>query len=295
MRRSLLVLVVSLFSTHLFAAQLNVVATLPVLGDIARKVGGNLVSVQTLAEPNQDPHFVIPNPVLMKKTGSADVFIENGLSLELWAGKIVDGSGNARIQEGKPGRIVASKGVATKEIPAAMSRALGDIHPGGNPHIWLDPINAKTMARNIANGFAAADPKNKDAYAKGADKFAADIDTKMVEWQKIAQNRLKGRSIVTYHKSFIYFAQRFGLAIEAEIEEKPGISPTARYRDELIATMQRNKIDTIVMELYYDRTAAPEYIAAKTGARIVQVPIDVGADPEAADYFSLIDLLIKRI
>jgi ABC-type Zn uptake system ZnuABC Zn-binding protein ZnuA len=288
-----LFLCAALVSTTLFAAKLNVVATLPVLGDIAKKVGGEFVEVKTLAEPNQDPHFVIPVPTLMKKTRDADVFIENGLSLELWAQKVIDGSGNRNIQLGKPGRVIASKGIASKEVPSVMSRELGDIHPGGNPHVWLDPENAKIIARNIANGLSGVDPAHKDAYAAAAKKFAADVDAKMPAWTKLAET-LKGKQVITYHKSFIYFANRFGFTIPMEIEEKPGITPSARHRDALIALMNNQKINRIVIELYYDRTA-PDFIAAKTGAKVVQVPIDVGADKDAMDYFSLIDLLLKRL
>lgn len=275
------------------AEKLNVVATLPVLADIARKVGGDAVDVKGLAQPNQDPHFVIPVPTLMKKARDADVFIENGLSLELWAQKVVDGSANSRIQPGQPGRIVASKGIPTLEVPSQMSREWGDVHPGGNPHVWLDPENAKIIARNISEGLSRVAPAQKSVFEAGLKKFVADIDARMPGWMDKAKS-LKGKSIITYHKSFIYFAKRFGFTVPMEIEEKPGIVPSARHRDELIALMKRLNIKTIALELFYDRTAA-DYIAARTEAKVVPVPIDVGADAAAADYFSLIDLLVTRL
>src|SRR5688572_2731979 len=165
MRKIGLLLLVSIISLSASAAPLKVVATLPVLADLARKVGGEFVEVSSLAQPNQDPHFVIPTPTLMKKTRKADVFIENGLSLELWAQKVVDGTDNRRIRIGQPGRIVASRGIATLEVPHVNSRALGDVHPGGNPHVWLDPELAKKMAKNISEGLSAVDPEHAPQYA----------------------------------------------------------------------------------------------------------------------------------
>lgn len=282
-----------LVSCNAVAAKLNVVTTLPFLADIAKKVGGEFIDAGSLAQPNQDPHFVIPVPTLMKKTRDADVFIEIGLELEIWAPKVIDGSGNTRIQSGKPGRIVASKGIATEEVPSQMSRALGDIHPGGNPHVWLDPLNAKIIARNICDGLSKVDAAHAADYKKGLAAFEAEIDKRMVVWKQTAAD-IKNKQFITYHKSFVYFAKRFGFTIPMEIEEKPGITPSARHRDDLIAFMNKDKIDAIMMELYYDRTPA-DFIAGKTNARVIQVPIDVGADPAAKDYFSLIDLLLARL
>jgi zinc/manganese transport system substrate-binding protein len=287
----LLILFVSLGAV---AAPINVVATLPVLADIAKKIGGDLVDVKSLAQPNQDPHFVTPVPTLMKKAHNADVFIENGLSLEPWVQRIVDDGGNPRIQTGKPGRVVASRGIAAKEVPRELSRAHGDIHPGGNPHVWLDPLNAKIIARNISEGLSNVDPSHKTAYAAGLTKFESDVDSRMAGWMKKAAS-LKGKQIVTYHKSFVYFADRFGFTVASEIEEKPGITPSARHRDALVARMKADKIDTILMEIFYDKKGAPNFIAEKTDARIVQVPIDVGAHASANDYFSLIDHLLDSL
>src|SRR5687768_10425188 len=138
--------------------KLEVVATTGVLASIAQAVGGERVEVQALADPRQDPHFVEPRPTLMQRARGADVFVEVGLQLELWAQKVVDGSGNARIQSGQPGRVVAAQGLHTLELPASLSREWGDVHPSGNPHVWLDPLNAGALADNIAAGLARVDP-----------------------------------------------------------------------------------------------------------------------------------------
>lgn len=301
MQKYLLLTIMSLLSLSAFseeklqvvARKLQVVATLPVLGDIAKKVGGDFVVVESLAQPNQDPHFVFPTPTLRDKARAADIFIENGMSLELWAQKVVDASANSKIRVGEPGRVVASQGVTALEVPSVLTRAMGDIHPGGNPHVWLDPLNAKIMAKNISGSFARVDPSHKADYARLLKQFESDIDSKMVGWLKKAES-LKGTKVITYHRSFVYFANRFGFSIAGEIEEKPGITPGAKHRDALITLMKSEKIDTILQELFYDRVSA-DFIGEKTGARLIQVPIDVGADPAAGDYFSLIDLLLNRL
>jgi zinc/manganese transport system substrate-binding protein len=259
----------------------------------------------------------------------ADLFIEVGLDLELWAEKVVSGSGNARIQSGQPGRVVASLGVQALELPTVLSREWGDVHPYGNPHVWLDPLNARTMAGNIAAALEKADPGNAADYRAGLERFERRIDEalfgadlvaevggkqlgrqarggrlssyleraglseRLGGWLKKAEV-LRGRPIVTYHKTSAYLRDRFGFEVPVEIEEKPGIPPSARHRDEVLETMRAQGVRTILEELYYDRTAA-DYLAGKTGARVVVVPIDVGSEVGAADYFALIDHVLDDL
>ena len=158
------------------SSKLYVVTTLPILKDIAENIGQEFVKVESLAEPNQDAHFVQPKPTLMKKVSKADVFIELGLSLELWGQKIIDSVGNVRIQSGQPGRIIASNGVSTLEVPQILSRDFGDVHPQGNPHIWLDPLHVKKMAENIKIGFSNVDPAHEAIYAKNLLSYQTKID-----------------------------------------------------------------------------------------------------------------------
>src|SRR5262245_59233218 len=158
------------------AKKLEVVTTLSVLADLVEEIGGGHVHVEALADPRQDPHFVEPRPTLMQKARAADLFVEVGLQLELWAEKVAAGSGNARIQAGQPGRVVASAGVATLELPAVLSREWGDVHPYGNPHVWLDPLNARTMAGNIAAALQKIDAGHADEYAQNLARFEQRID-----------------------------------------------------------------------------------------------------------------------
>jgi zinc/manganese transport system substrate-binding protein len=309
--------------------RLKVVTTLSVLKDLAQEVGGDLVDAQSLSDPSEDPHYVQPRPTLMTRAREADVFIELGLQLELWAGKVVEGSGNTKIQSSQPGRVIAAAGISTLELPQQLSREWGDVHPYGNPHIWLDPLNAKEMAANIAQGFEKVDPAHAAAYEERLKRFQEKIDValfgealvkevggrmltrkardlklddyletrhlsdKLGGWLLKARP-LKGRPVVTYHKSWIYFAQRFGLEVPIEIEEKPGIPPSARHRDAVVELIKKQGVKTILHEVFYDRGAA-DYLAKETGAHVVIVPIDVGESVGVKSYFDLIDLFIDKL
>ncbi len=309
--------------------RLKVVTTLGVLASLAREVGGERVDFEALANPTQDPHFVQPRPTLMEKARAADVFVELGMQLELWAGKVVEGSGNPKIQPGQPAHVVASTGITALELPRELSREWGDVHPYGNPHVWLDPLNTKDMAANIAAGLEAVDPAHKDEYEANLKQFQSRIDDalfgaelvkqvggKMLTRQArqgrlaeyLAQKHcekllggwlaraapLAGRPVVTYHKSWVYFAERFGLKIPIEIEEKPGIPPSARHRDAVVELIKAQKVRTVLHEVFYDEGAA-NYLATETGAHKAIVPIDVGAEAGAKDYFALVDLWIDKL
>ncbi len=167
-----------LFAGTAFAQgeKIKVVTTLPTLKALVQEVGGDHVDVIALARGDQDPHFVTPTPVLMRRTREADLFVENGFSLERWADEVVNGSGNSRIFRGTAGRVVAGDGIGALEIPSVLSREMGDIHPQGNPHVWLDPLRAKVQATNIADALKRADPANAGYYESRIESFHGRID-----------------------------------------------------------------------------------------------------------------------
>lgn len=309
--------------------KLQVVTTLNVLADLARSVGGDHVVVDALSSPKQDPHYVEPTPVLMKRARQADVLIEVGLQLELWADKVAAGSGNPRIQVGQDGRVVAARGISTLELPQVLSREWGDVHPYGNPHVWLDPLNGKSLAENIARAFSTLDPEHAEDYQANLEALERDIDLRLfgaelvervgaskldrlartgrlneyLEKRELGEllggwlakaRVLEGRPVISYHKTFAYLADRFGFDVPIEIEEKPGIPPSARHRDRVLALMKERDVRTILQEIYYDRSA-PDYLAEKTGAHVTVVPIDVGEEVGAAHYVDLIDLLVDSL
>ena len=310
-------------------SRIQVVTTLPVLADLARRVGGARIEVEALSAAGQDPHFVSPRPTLMKKARRADVFIEIGLQLELWAQKVVDGAGNPRIQHGQPGRIVASRSITTIEIPEALSRDQGDVHPYGNPHIWLDPLRAIQMARNIESGLAQVSPSDRTHFERKRQEFEDEAVERLFgpdlveqigasKLQRLAMQDLlgeylerkrltgalggwmarvaplKGRPIVTYHKTWGYLADRFGFVIPIEIEEKPGIPPSARHRDRVLDLMREQSARVILMANFYSRKA-PDYLADETGATVVAAHLDVAPDRGVFGYFELIDEVLSAL
>ncbi|CAN5915740.1 zinc ABC transporter substrate-binding protein [soil metagenome] len=328
---SLLALVVTATMTVTATAapkKVSVVTTLNVLASITRELGGDRVNVSALAKANQDPHTLVAKPTYKVAAKNANLFVELGLDLDKWGSAVTDASGNPDIQTGQKGRVVASDGIETKELPATLSKAWGDIHPSGNPHVWLDPVNVKQLAKNIAAGLTRVDPEGKDIYAANLKAFQTKVDdalygrplveeygtsklerlsrrnelidylktkgtyAKLGGWLKKAEP-LRGLKIITYHKTWIYFCDRFGIEIRGEIEEKPGIPPSQDYLATLIKKVKADGIKVVFVDTIYPAKDG-QYIAGKTDAKIVSSPIDVGGTPGADDYFSLINTLLDR-
>ena len=312
--------------------KIKVVTTLGYLKYITLQVGGDRVDVTALVNPKQDPHYVTPTPRMNEVANGADFFIENGLNLDLWAKNVIDASGNPRIQPGNPGHLLATINVPVKELPTEISRAWGDIHPQGNPHVWLDPLNVKIIAENIANRLNRLDPTNANYYQTRLDEFKNRLDvalfgeellkavgkkagdilsrkarnnelfdwlksrnlqSKLGGWMKTS-TRLAGRKVVSYHKTYIYFADRFELNIVGELEEKPGIPPPPRYRDAVVELIKREGVKAILNDNFYSSEAA-DYVASKTGAKVVITYLDVGAAEEVETYENLISFLLEKI
>ncbi|MBK9034681.1 MAG: zinc ABC transporter substrate-binding protein [Myxococcales bacterium] len=309
--------------------KVTVVTTLNVLAAVTKEIGGDRVAVSALAKPNQDPHTLVAKPTYKVAAKNARMFVELGLGLDGWASAVTDASGNPGIQLGQPGRVVASDGITTKELPTTLSKSWGDIHPQGNPHVWLDPVNAKQLAANIAAGLTRVDPDGAATYAANLKAFQVKLDdalygralveeygasklerlsrrnelvdylktkgtyAKLGGWLKRAEP-LRGLKIVTYHKTWIYFCDRFGITIDGEIEEKPGIPPSQDYLARLIKKVQADGVKVLFVDpIYPSKDGA--FIAGKTGAKVVSSPIDVGGAPGTGDYFALIDTLITRV
>src|SRR6266576_188389 len=249
-------------------AKINVVATLPDLGSLAREIGGDNVSVTVLAKPTEDPHFVDARPSFVVALRSADVLIDGGAELELgWLPPLLQNARNPKIEIGKPGRVQASQGVRLMNVPTAASRAAGDVHALGNPHFVVDPIIAKTVAQHIAQAFSAVDAPNAAGYDANYKKFEATINAKLQEWGA-AMLPFKGQAVVAYHDSWPYFAHRFGIGIDLFLEPKPGIPPSPSHLAEVIAQMKAQHIKAIIVEPFHDRKIA-EKVATETGAKVV--------------------------
>src|ERR1051326_2674378 len=275
-------------------AKLNVVATLPDFGSLAREIGGDKINVVVLAKATEDPHFVDARPSFVVSLRNADVLIDGGAELEIgWLPPLLQNARNPKIDVGKPGRVEASQGIRLMNVPTSATRAAGDVHALGNPHFIVDPIIAKTVAQHIAQAFSAIDPPNAAVYDANYKKFEATINAKLQEWGA-AMLPFKGQSVVAYHDSWVYFAHRFGLNIDTFLEPKPGIPPSPSHLAEVIEKMKAQKIKAIIVEPFHDRKIA-ERVASATGAKFVDFAPYPGALPNTDTYVKLIDALVARL
>jgi zinc/manganese transport system substrate-binding protein len=279
------------------ASKLQVVTTIETLAALAAEVGGSRIDVQSLSRGYQDPHFVPAKPSLILTLNRADALVYVGLDLESgWLPPLVQQSRNPRIQAGQPGNINGSTAIRVEDIPSVPAdqlRALGDVHPLGNPHYWLPPDNARALADLMARRFSELDPAGADTYRSRWRAFDAKLAAKSTEWQARAA-QLRGRKVVTYHKSWGYLTHWLGLDEVGYVEPKPGIPPTAFHTGELIKLMKQAGVHLILMENYYPRSLA-DIIARNTGARVLALPANVGGVPTARTYFELVDGIVSAI
>ncbi len=274
-------------------AKLAVVATTPDLAALARAVGGDGVEVQAIARPTEDPHFVDGKPSYAKLLNQADVLIEGGAALESgWLPPLLTTARNPKIDTGAPGRVVASTGLTLRDVPQQLSRAQGDVHPFGNPHFLLDPVNGGIVAGTIAEGLSQVDPGGAQRYRENLARFRAALERKLTEWDQLMRP-YRGLAVVTYHKNFDYLAERFGLVIVGALEPKPGIPPSPAYIAELVPRMQSTKVRLILIEPNRERQV-PDFVAEKTGAKVLALPIMPGV-AQAAEYIDLIDYDLRQI
>lgn len=278
-------------------AKLRVVTTIETLADLAREVGGERVAVESLSHGYQDPHFVQAKPSLVLTLNRGDVLLYVGLDLEVgWLPPLVQQSRNSKIQTGQPGNVDCSSAIAVQDIPnipADQLRALGDVHPMGNPHYWIPPDNALAVTRLLAKRFTALDPAGGAVFEARARDFAVRLQKKGAEWSKRAAG-LKGQKVVTYHKSWSYVARWLGLEEVGYIEPKPGIPPTANHTAQLIQFMKQQSVKLIIVESFYPSSLA-SIIGRQTGTRVVSLPSDVGATSDIRSYFDLMDSIVTAL
>jgi zinc/manganese transport system substrate-binding protein len=276
------------------AAPLNVVVTTPDLGAIAREIGGNAVDVKALAKPTEDPHFVDAKPSHIVTLNRADVLIEGGAELELgWLPPLLESARNSRIATGAPGRVIASHGITMIEIPATFDRSRGDVHALGNPHFLLDPLNAKIVAKEIADHFAAVAPQSAALFHANLASFNSRVDARFAEWQR-QLGPYRGARIVTYHRDFVYLAERFGLEVAATLEPKPGIAPSPAHLAQVITAMKSQNARVIMVQPFQNRRTA-ETVARQTGAVVLDIPQQPGARKDVDTYFQLMDYMVSSL
>jgi zinc/manganese transport system substrate-binding protein len=276
-------------------AKLHVVTTIETFADLARRVGGDRVEVQPLSHGYMDPHFVEPKPSLVLALNRADLLVHVGLELELgWLPPLVLGARNEKIQPGAVGNLDASSKIPVLDVPTTkVDRSMGDIHPSGNPHYWVPPDNAVVVAREIADRLQALDPAGRELYQRNLQAFEMAVAARRAEWEKQAAP-LRGVKVVTYHKSWSYLSRWLGLVEVGYLEPKPGIPPSPQHVAALIALMRSDGVKLLIMETFYPRNTA-DLVGQKSGAHVVVLPSDVGADKNAGDYFALVDQVVAKL
>jgi len=276
------------------AAPLHVVATTPDLAALAIAIGGDAVEVKALAKATEDPHFVDAKPSHIVTLNKADVLIEGGAELEIgWLPPLLESARNAKLAIGAPGRVLANQGIRMLEIPATFDRARGDVHAKGNPHFLIDPLNAKIVAANIADHLAQVDPKSAALYKANLAKFNATLDQRVAAWQKQLAP-FKGAKVVTYHRDFVYLAERFGLVVVETLEEKPGIAPSPAHIAAVIGTMKSSNAKVILVQPFQNRKTA-ETVARQTNGAVLDVSLEPGAIKGTDDYFLLMDYIVNTL
>lgn len=278
-------IIILLAATQAFAA-VKVIASSTDLATIAKEVGGDRIEVSSIAQGKSNLHFVEVLPSYMLKVSKADIYLMVGLSMDKWAYSIIDGSRNNKLEV-----VDCSKGIEVLEKPVGkVDASMGDVHPEGNPHYWLDPRNGKVIAKNILESLLKVDGANGDQYRLNYDSFCQRIDSAWLVWSSIAE-QFRGTRIISYHRSWSYFAKAFGIEIVGYIEPKPGIEPTASHTAELVEVVNRLQAKIIFREPYFSEKT-PKALARATGATVYTVPSSVGGVAEAVDYFSLFDTLM---
>ncbi|HKO56564.1 MAG TPA: metal ABC transporter substrate-binding protein [Thermoanaerobaculia bacterium] len=295
MRRFLL-LASMLFATGAFAAPLKVVTTIADLASLTKEVGGDRVDVQAIARGYQDPHFVEPKPSFLLLLRNADLLEVVGLELEIgWLPPLLDQSRNANIRPGAKGYLDVSNGVEILDRPTGtVNRSMGDVHPLGNPHYWLDPANGVRIAIQIEKKLEELRPADAAYFQQRLNAFKVRINDANKRWAATLAP-YRGAKIVTYHNSWPNFMRRYGINVVGYVEPKPGVPPSPSHTFELINLMKAQKVKAVIMEPYFD-AKTPQSVADRTGAKLVILyPSVGGAKAGTEDYFKLFDYNIAQL
>ncbi|HTE04731.1 MAG TPA: metal ABC transporter substrate-binding protein [Planctomycetota bacterium] len=262
-------------------AALKVIATTPTYGDLAREIGGELVDVIDLCRATQDMHMVGATPSQMARMQDAGLVLYTGLDAEPWLEPMLRSSGNLALLPGNPHVIAMSDGIPVKEVPSELTRANGDIHAYGNPHLWTDPLAVRTMADHVRDALLDSLPAHADEINARAKAFHDRITARLVEWLK-KYAPLKGRRVVTYHVAWPYLLDRFGIELAGTVEPKPRVAPTASHLEKIVETMKSEHVNLIIREPFQSPDAT-DFLGAQTGAKVLELAThpDAGGNGDA--------------
>ncbi len=287
--RFLLLALALLLAPRMASAKVRIVASTTDLASIAKIVGGDEVDVKSIASGKVNLHYVEVLPSYMIRVRKADVYLKIGMGLDRWADQIIDGSRNGDLLVVDCSERIERLNVPTRRVNASM----GDVHPWGNPHYWLDPNNGAVIAEEIVDALLRVAPEKADAWNAGLERFRSRLEAKRAEWAPLLE-RVSGMPIVAFHDNWPYFSRFSGVDVAGFVEPRPGIEPTPSHTARIIDLVKARDIRVIVVEPYYS-TRAPEAIARATGAKIVRLPSSVGGAKGADDYFALFDTILGML
>jgi zinc/manganese transport system substrate-binding protein len=281
------------YSAPAFAA-LQVVTTTEDLAALTKEIGGDEVRVKTLTRGYQDAHHIAAKPSYMLRLNRADLLIYQGMELEVgWLPLLIQGARNPNVMVGQPGHLNASAVIEPIEIPQMLDRSMGDIHPFGNPHYLLDPVNGIHVARLIKDRLTQLVPDKKNFFQKSFKKFAERLNAKILDWGR-RMELLNGLKVTAYHRSWSYLFRRFGIQYVALIELVPGIPPTPKHLARVVDAMKTEKAKLIIQANYYESRSA-KFLAEKTGSQILSLPVSVGGVDEVKTYIGLFDYIVSLL
>jgi zinc/manganese transport system substrate-binding protein len=275
-------------------AALNVFACEPEWAALVQEIGGDKVRVYAATTALQDPHRIEARPSLIARAREADLVVCTGAELEIgWLPLVQSQSGNSKIQTGQPGYFEAAGHVALLEKQARVDRSMGDVHPGGNPHVHLDPRNVEKVATALSMVMTRLDPHESATYGARTKSFLDRWSAATVRWEKTAAP-LRNARLVVYHRNLTYLIHWLGMSEAGNLEPKPGLPPTTAHLGELLASLKQNPAKAVVRSAYNDPRAA-EWLAERAGIPSVLVPFTVGGTDAAKDLFGLYEDTLARL
>ncbi|MCP5107694.1 MAG: zinc ABC transporter solute-binding protein [bacterium] len=294
MKRTIVFILFVLLLNLVVWGKIKVVTTYRYIADITQKIGGDAVSVTALARGDRDPHFITPKPSFIAKLRKTDLLIVNGGQLEIgWLPPVIRQANNRNINTGGKGFLSLMGFAKPIDVHLDVSRAHGDVHPEGNPHIQLDPHHIPIFADAIKNKLCQLAPDNCSVFQVNYETFSKKWAEKSRQWEE-ALLPLKEVDVVEYHKLYEYLFHRYHIHAVGTLEPLPGIPPTSRHLGEMISLIKEENIKIIVQDVYHSSKTA-RFVAGKTGAKVVIIPHDVGAVKEAVDIFALFDEIVRRL
>ncbi len=273
-------------------AKLMVVCALPDFADIAKNIGGQFVEVSAVAKGNEDPHFIDPKPSFIARLAHADLAVVNGMELDQWMDYLIENSRNPRIQKGQSGYLDASVGIPILDIPTELTRAKGDLHPQGNPHYMLNPLNGVRVADTMQKRLAALDPQHAAYFQANFRTYSALLNQKQLEWKKLLDG-LKDRRVITYHRNWTYFADAFNLELVGELEPKPGITPPPSHMVALSQKIAREKIKVIIIDPFHSSAEGECFQKDNPRLQVLVLPSASGGDAQTASYNAMFDYNVR--